>query len=192
MLHHHPCAAPHVYESPTQLSLMAKRGLSWTSTTKPHGNVLLASGDMDTPGSYWEAIASLNTGAWRTTMHKEHDSILCNWTNCLELLPASHKAICTQWLFKVKLCADGAVERCKVSWVTKGYSQQYSIDYDITYALVVQLENLRLLLVLVAALDLEVHQMDMGSAFLHTELTEEIYVTQHKGFESPEHPSHVC
>jgi hypothetical protein len=76
--------------------------------------------------------------------------------------------------------------------VAKGYSQLHGIDYDITYTPVVCLENLCFLLALVAALNLEVHQMDVDSAFLHAELTEEIYVTQPEGFKSTKYPAHVC
>ncbi len=80
----------------------------------------------------------------------------------------------------------------KVCWVVKWYSQLHSIDYDITYAPVVCLENLCFLLALVAVLDLEVHQMDVDLAFLRVELTEEIYVTQPEGFESTKYPTHKC
>ncbi len=84
------------------------------------------------------------------------------------------------------------MERYKARWVVKGFSQLYSIDYDETFAPVVHLENLRLLLALATALDLEIHQMDVDSAFLHAHLMEEIYVTQPEGFVSSEHPHHVC
>jgi hypothetical protein len=177
----------------------------WSVTNKHHhatvtnagahtgcSDVPIALTDLDTPGSYQEAVASSNAGAWRIAMHKEHMSILCNQTYHLEPLPAGHKAIHTQWLFKVKLHTDGTVKCHKAHWVAKGYSQQYRINYNITYAPVVQLENLHLLLVLAAALDLEVHQMDINLAFLHAQLTEEIYVTQPEGFESSKYPGHVC
>ncbi len=74
----------------------------------------------------------------------------------------------------------------------KGFSQLYSINYNETFAPVVHLENLHLLLALATALDLEIHQMDVDSVFLHAHLIEEIYVTQPEGFISSEHPHHVC
>jgi hypothetical protein len=41
-------------------------------------------------------------------------------------------------------------------------------------------------------LDLEIHQMDVETAFLHAELEEEIYITQPQGFESVKSPNMVC
>ncbi len=84
------------------------------------------------------------------------------------------------------------MEHYKACWVVKGFSQLYSIDYNETFTPVVHLKNLHLLLALATTLNLEIHQMDMDSTFLHTHLTEEIYITQPKGFISPEHPHHIC
>lgn len=42
------------------------------------------------------------------------------------------------------------------------------------------------------ALDLEVHQMDVDTVFLNTELAEEVYIEQPEGFVDPNKPHHVC
>ena len=41
-------------------------------------------------------------------------------------------------------------------------------------------------------LDLEIHQMDVKSAFLNGDLTEDIYMRQPEGFEDKEYPDKVC
>ena len=42
--------------------------------------------------------------------------------------------------------------------------------------------SIRLILAIVASLDLELHQMDVKTAFLNGELDEEIYMEQPTGF----------
>ncbi len=51
-------------------------------------------------------------------------------------------------------------------------------NYTKTYAPVVVFKNLRFILMLACLRNLEIHTMDVVLAFLHTELTEEIYVEQ--------------
>jgi hypothetical protein len=54
--------------------------------------------------------------------------------------------------------------------VARGFSQQYGVDYEETFAPIVRLESLRILLAIAAAEDLEVHQMDVVTAYLAGEL----------------------
>src|SRR5579859_1496065 len=58
----------------------------------------------------------------------------------------------------------------------------HGIDYLDTYALVIKLASIRILLAIAAIHRLEIHQMDIVMAFLAGELEEEIYMEQPEGF----------
>nr|GEY17316.1 Gag-Pol polyprotein [Tanacetum cinerariifolium] len=62
--------------------------------------------------------------------------------------------------------------------VAFGYSQQEGIDYDETFALVAQIEAIRLFLAFAAHKDFIVFQMDVKTTFLNRILKEEVYVGQ--------------
>ena len=52
--------------------------------------------------------------------------------------------------------------------------------------------TLHVVLGLVALEDMELVQMDVKTAFLHEDLTEDVYMKQPKGFEHPGHENMVC
>lgn len=58
-----------------------------------------------------------------------------------------------------------------------GFSQHSGIDYTDTYALVLQLENLQLLLSFATQHSLVIHQMDVDNTFLQADLTEDVHQT---------------
>ena len=60
--------------------------------------------------------------------------------------------------------------------MTRGFSQIYDIDYLDTYAPVVKLASIRILLAIAVIYGLEIHQMDVVAAFLEGELEEEIFM----------------
>ncbi|GJS21261.1 copia protein [Tanacetum coccineum] len=83
------------------------------------------------------------------------------------------KIIGTKLVFRNKLDENDIVSRNKARLVTQGYNQQEGIDYDETYALVARLESIRILLAFACALDFNLFQMDVKSAFLNGFINEE-------------------
>ena len=99
-------------------------------------------------------------------------------------LPESSKQVGCKWVFMTKRDSKGNIERYKVKLVAKGFTQKDGIDYKETFSPVSKKDSLRIILALVAHYDLELHQMDVKTAFLNGDLEEEIYMDQPEGFVS--------
>jgi hypothetical protein len=74
--------------------------------------------------------------------------------------------------------------------VAKGYSQVEGLDFGETFAPVVRLEAIRLLLAYSSLNDIKLYQMDMKSAFLNDKINELVYIEQPPGFEDLRNPNH--
>nr|GEV27186.1 retrovirus-related Pol polyprotein from transposon TNT 1-94 [Tanacetum cinerariifolium] len=83
--------------------------------------------------------------------------------------PDNAMTIVLKWIYKVKLDKYGDVLKNKARLVAKGYRQEEGIDFEESFAPVAQIDT----------------------AFLNGDLQEEVYVSQPKGFEDPDHPTHV-
>jgi hypothetical protein len=70
----------------------------------------------------------------------------------------------------------GAIVKHKACLVAKGYAQRQGVDFEEVLATVSRMETVRLLLALAAYSGWEVHHMDVKSAFLNRELSEEVYL----------------
>ncbi|KAJ6423528.1 hypothetical protein OIU84_024484 [Salix udensis] len=105
------------------------------------------------PIAFDEAVKSAK---WRNAMDLEIQSIEKNETWELTDLPVGGKMIGTQ---------------------------QYGVDYNEVFAPGARLDTVRLILALVAQEGWIVYQLDVKSAFLHGELSEEVFVEQPRGYE---------
>jgi hypothetical protein len=58
----------------------------------------------------------------------------------------------------------------------------HGIDYDETFTPVEKMDSIRLTLSIVTTKGWEFHQMDVNNAFLHSDLSEDIYMEKPQGF----------
>ncbi|GJT95443.1 putative ribonuclease H-like domain-containing protein [Tanacetum coccineum] len=63
-----------------------------------------------------------------------------------------------------------------------GYRQEEGVDYDEVFAPVARIEAIRLFLAFASFMGFSVYQMDVKSAFLYGNITEEVYVNQPPGY----------
>ena len=78
--------------------------------------------------------------------------------------------------------ANGAIDKYKAKLVIKGYKQKEGLDYFDTYSPMTRINSIRMVLAIASLWNLEVHQMDVTTAFLNGDLNEEIYMEQPEGF----------
>ncbi|KAL6175649.1 hypothetical protein ACLB2K_052288 [Fragaria x ananassa] len=122
-------------------------------------------GELDDPTTFKEAIESSNSQKWEEAMVSELKSMKANDVWKLVQLPKNAKTIGCKWVYKTKTNADGSIERFKAKLVAKGFTQQEWIDYNETYSPVSTKDAFRLIMALVAHFNMELHQMDVRTAF---------------------------
>ncbi|GJV26313.1 putative ribonuclease H-like domain-containing protein [Tanacetum coccineum] len=104
-------------------------------------------------------------------------------------LPEGKRVIGTKWVFRNKRDERGSIIKNKARLVAQGYRQEEGVDYDEVFAPVARIEAIRLFLAFASFMGFIVYQMDVKSAFLYGNITEEVYVKQPPGFEDPAHPN---
>ena len=173
--------------NPTQAvrrsSRVSKPRTSWWrsnfATLLSHAHVAI-----EGPKTYKQAMNGPRAAFWQKGIDKELASQAKNKTWTLVPRSEASNILTSRWVFNVKQIPDGSgntVESPKARLVARGFQQVEGLDYTETYAPVIKFTTIRLLLSLVAHYDLELHQMDVVTAFLNGDLDEDIYMEQPEG-----------
>jgi hypothetical protein len=136
-----------------------------------------------------EAMMSENSKKWLEAMEDELSSMSSNGVWDLVEIPDGAKRVGCKWVYKTKYDSKGKIERFKARLVAKCFTQRKGIDYTETFSPVSKKDSFQIVMVLVAHYDLELHQMDVKTAFLNGGLQENVYMAQPEGFvmEDKEH-----
>ena len=146
----------------------------------------------DDPINFRQAMESSNSQKWIDAMNDEIKSMKDNNVWDLVPLPEGAKPIGCKWIFKTKRDSKGNVDRYKARFVAKGFTQKEGIDYKETFSPVSSKDSLRIIVALAAHFDLELHQMDVKTAFLNGDIDETIYMVQPENFVSGDPKNMVC
>ncbi|RVW31096.1 Retrovirus-related Pol polyprotein from transposon TNT 1-94 [Vitis vinifera] len=137
------------------------------------------------PVSFSQAIGCSDSDKWIDAMNDELKSMDQNKVWELVELPEGYKTVSCKWVFKTKRDSKGNIERHKARLVAKGFTQKGGIDYKETFFPVSKKESLRIIMALVAHFDLELHQMNVKTAFLNGSLEEKVYMDQPEASVAP-------
>jgi hypothetical protein len=182
---------------PIRVSARVNKGrpaVSWAdeSQTPTYAGLAAVDAELSEPLTYQEAMDSPQANEWVAAMDKELASLKKNDAWELTEIPPNRNIIENRWVYKLKRDISGGVVRFKARLVAKGYTQRAGIDYEETYSPVVRYDSLRAVFAIAAALDLEIAQLDIKTAFLYGDLNEELFMSQPTGFLSKGQEKLVC
>jgi hypothetical protein len=135
------------------------------------------------PESIEQAMTLPDWPLWKEAIEKELNALrkAKTWVKVADM-PQHLKALTSRWVFKFKPETKIEPARYKARLVAHGYKQRKGIDFNETYAAVARMASFRTLVSIAAAHNLEMTQIDIGNAFLHGTLEEDVYLSPPPGF----------
>lgn len=125
-------------------------------------------------------------------MQTEYDSLMRHGTWKLVSRPENKKVLSNRWVFKIKRKQDGSIDKYKARLVVRGCKQRKGVDYEEIFAPVARYETIRVFLAGCVQEEMHVHQMDVVTAYIQGDLSDEIYMEQPEGFEVQGSKDTVC
>ena len=102
----------------------------------------------------------------------------------IKYVPKHANIISSRWVFKLKRDAEGNIIIRKARLVARGFTQQEGIDYFETFSPTLKQDSLRIITALATQKNFKIKQIDVNSAYLNANLTEDIYMKSPEGYES--------
>jgi hypothetical protein len=171
---------PDLFEDPEELLL---------ADIQPHLlKAKVSANPADTPTyTQTQAMNSPNADEWNKAAHLEVETLenIKAWSLFRRIdVPSNKKVLPMKWDFRLKRYPDGLAKKFKACYCVRGDRQVEGVDYDETWAPVVQWTTVRGMMILALKQGLATAQADITAAFVHAPLKphEEIYVEQPKGF----------
>ncbi|MBW0535868.1 hypothetical protein O181_075583, partial [Austropuccinia psidii MF-1] len=136
------------------------------------------------PRSYSDALRLDSAEKWVVAIQNEFASLERH--GVLEEVPydGSFRLLDTVWVFREKTDSSGNPVEAKARLCVKGFLQVENLDFHETFAPTGRLSTLCFLLGYCAANDLDLHQMDVKTAFLHGDLDEDLHIRVPEGYTS--------
>lgn len=128
------------------------------------------------PQTYREAMESENSEEWKAAIEDELKSLIKNETWSKVEGPITSRAVDCKWVFNSKTDEFGNLTIRKARLVAKGYQQKSGIDYFETYSPVMRIESLRILVSVATIKKMKMHQVDVKTAFLNSEIKENVFI----------------
>ena len=121
------------------------------------GEDFMIARDEEEPKTIQQALSSSKSKEWFEAMKEEMNLMKSNQVWDLVNLLLGRKTIGNKWVLNIKHKANGTIDRYKARLVAKGYTQQEGIDYEDTFSHVIRFTSIRLILAIVARMDLELY-----------------------------------
>ena len=106
------------------------------------------------PSSFTDAVKHQ---VWKDAMTEEYESITKNDVWYVVPRPLDKAVVTSKWLYKIKHAVEGSAEKYKARFVTRGFSQKESIDYDKIFAPVARYTTIRSIIALAASQGWNLH-----------------------------------
>ena len=136
------------------------------------------------PRSYKEAMA-VDAERWTIPMKAEMETLKAKHTWELVKPPPGANIMDSKWVYDIKWDGEGNRIKDKARLVGKGYTQQFGVDYNETWAAVTRLESVRMTAAIAAKHNLKLWRIDFVAAYLNSVMKEDIYMRQAEGFVEP-------
>ena len=143
------------------------------------------------PQDFRSASTGPDSPRWMKAMQDEMKALLDNQTWEVVALPTGKHAISAKWVYKDKPTAEGM--KAKARLVARGFLQRPGLDFleEELYAPVAKIKTIRCILILAVHFGLQLHHLDVSTAFLNGILEDEVYMRQPEGFVDPKRPHAV-
>ena len=103
-------------------------------------------------------------------------SLLKNGTWELVPHPKNRKLMSSKWVLKVKIDANDNPICFKARVVASGFTEVQGINFKETFAPTLCISSMRLVWGITTTLNVDLHNLDMETTFLHGDLEEGIYM----------------
>ncbi|GMF60847.1 unnamed protein product [Phytophthora fragariaefolia] len=157
-----------------------------TEQEESSNDVVSSVTEMD-PKNYREAMRSRLRAQWSEAIRDELRALEENGVWMVVRRPRGVRVLHTKWVFKTKRDAEGVIERLNARLVACGNEQEFGVNYSVTFAAVIEMSSVKLILALTRKWRVPAKHGDVPNAYVKAKKEAElaIYIRIPQGMEIP-------